>query len=175
MAKKYRRLTEEEKQYIRERAPHTTYVQVARELGVRAHAVDQWARRYGIRSNIDEVHRVRSEAAKRLASIRYDVNKKISASRRETYRKERLREKYGLDLHTSCNIRRIPTRIKRFRVNAHSSHRYIMQDCRFTDSDPYVLYYDENTRRYKNEELMSKRYHIRFEPIENYPEDKKSL
>lgn len=50
-----------------------------------------------------------------------------------------------------------------------------MQDCRFSDSDPYVMYYDENTRRYKNEELMSKRYHIRFEPIENYPEDKKSL
>lgn len=175
MTKKYRRFTEEEKQYIRERAPHTTYVQVAKELGICARAVNQWAQTHGVHSNIDEVRRARSKFAKSLALRKNDINQKISASRREMYRKERLREKYGLNPHTSCNIRRIPTRIKRFRENAHRLHEYIMQDCRFTDSDPYVLYYDENTRRYKNEELISKRHHIRFEPIENYPEDKKSL
>lgn len=175
MAKKYRRFTEEEKRYIRERAPHTTYAQVARELGVRANAVSLWARMHGVRSNIDEVRRAQSEFAKSLALKRNDINKKISATMKETFRKERLRDKYGLDLHTSCNIRRIPTKTRCFRANAHSLHEYIMQDCRFTDSDPYVLYYDENTRRYKNEEMISKRHHIRFEPIENYPEDKKSL
>lgn len=175
MAKKCRRFTEEEKQYIRERAPHTTYAQVARELGVRAHAVTQWARMHGVRNDINEVRRAQLEFAKSLALRRNDINKKISATMKETFRKERLRDKYGLDLHTSRIICGMPTKIRCFRTRSHILYGYIMQNCRLADSDPYVMYYDENTRRYKNEELMSKRYYIRFEPIENYPEDKKSL
>ncbi len=164
------RFTEYEKQYIRDHAPHSTYAQVARELGLVDTSVGNWARTHGVPYSIDVVKANRVEGLHRMHSnpeSKRSHYEKVSKSRKETFRKERMRDKYGLTRHTNVKVGSIPRHIEDFRWRSKFRRGYIYTDCRCTDSDPYVLYYDDNTRRYKNEEELAQRHHVRIEPIEN--------
>ncbi len=167
------RITEQEQQYIRDHAPHSTYAQVARELGLKHNSVAWWARMHGVPYNEDAVRAALVASARSSAADQEKSQKKyrkMSCIRKEMYRKERMRDKYGLTRQTNLKLCSIPAYIVDFRWRSKCRNGYILQDCRPADSDPYVIYYDENTLRYKNEARMAERYHVRFEPIEHYPE-----
>ena len=88
--RKYKRLTDEEKAYIREHLLQSTYAQVARELDRRRNTVEEFAHKNGIKH---------SEAAARLASsanLRKQSSrdreariKKMSKTRKEIFARER--------------------------------------------------------------------------------------
>lgn len=162
--RKYNKLTDEEKTYIREHAPKSTYAQVARELNRRYATVVRFAHHNGTEN---------SKAAVRLACGAYIRNessrdrearfKKMAETRKEMLRKERRRVKWGLDQRTK--IRACATATKAVmvaRYNLKNQHNYVLEDCRAFNANPYAVYYDSQTKRSSNEAYYAVKYGFKF-------------
>lgn len=168
-----RRMTEQDKQYIRDNLPHSTMAAVARAIGFTVPAVDLFARKHGIHFSEEAVQKARREAHKNWGPDVHNEEwrRNISEMRKEIFRKERLRDKYGLERKTRCNVRRMPHAIRILRHNLLNYHRYIGEDCHSPESDPYVYYYDDQTRRTSREDVFARMHNMRFLPISEFPTD----
>ena len=166
--RKYKRLTEEEKAYIREHAPKSTYAQVARELGRRYNTVTYFARQNGTGH---------SEAAFRLACGAYIKNqssrdrearmKKMSETRKEMFARERRRAKWGMEQRTKLRAcAAAPHKVVIARYYLKNQHSYVLEDCRAFSASPYNVYYDSETKRSKNEAYYTEKYGFKFIPLD---------
>lgn len=162
--RKYARLTEEEKAYIREHLPHSTYAQVARELDRRYATVVDFAHRNGIEN---------SKAAVRLACGAHVRNesshdrearfKKMAETRKEMFRKERRRVKWGLEQRTKVRTCAAASKaVMTARYNLKNQHSYVLEECRAFNGNPYNIYYDSETRRSPNEAYFTEKYGFKF-------------
>lgn len=160
-------LTEEEKRHIREHLPHTTYKQIGTELGRNPDTVRFFAKANGISNNKEAAQEAIREGGSRGRENRpKDWRERLSKTRKEMFRKERLREAYGLSRKTIYKIDKYPRRLRNLRHNLKSVSKYKMQDCRHYDGDPYVAYYDSDTRRRKDEAYLAEKYGIKFLPLD---------
>lgn len=165
--RKYKRLTDEEKAYIREHLPRSTYAQVARELDRRRNTVAEFAHRNGIEH---------SEAAVRLACSAYIKNqssrdrearmKKMSETRKEMFAKECRRAKWGIAQQTKLRVcAAAPSKVMQARYNLERQHNYVLEDCRAFNASPYNIYYDSETKRTPNEAYYTEKYGFKFIPL----------
>lgn len=166
--RKYARLTEEEKAYIREHLPQSTYAQVARELGRQSTTVIWFARRNGIEHSKAAVRlacgaHLRNESSRDRAA-RF---KKIAETRKEMYRKERRRVKWGLERRTKINAcATAPNKVIVARHHLKSQRSYVLEDCRAFNGNPYNVYYDSETMRSPNEAYYTEKYGFKFIPLD---------
>ncbi len=161
------RITEEEDAYIREHLPHSTYTQVARDLGRHRDTVSDYAARHGIPYSKEAGRRAATEAFWLAWKIKGEsISKKISETRKEIFRKERMRIRWGLEQRTRCVVKPMPKRIRMARGELKRRRDYIVEDCHFFDSDPYVIYYDSKTRRTPNEDYFVQKYGFKFLPLD---------
>ena len=158
--RKYKRLTDEEKAYIREHLPQSTYAQVARELGRLSATVAWFDRKNGIGYSEAAVRSIRG------ANFRNENNrarearmKKMSETRKEMFAKERRRAKWGLAQRTKIRAcATAPSKVIIARSNLKIRHNYVLEDCRAFNAPPYNIYYDSETRRSKNEAYYTEKY-----------------
>lgn len=166
--KEYNKLTDEEKTYIREHAPKSTYAQVARELRRRYTAVAYYARQNEIEN---------SKAAVRLACSAYLGNessrdrearfKKMAETRKEMFRKERRRAKWGLEQRTKIRACAAASKaVLVARYNLKNQRNYVLEDCRAFNASPYNIYYDSDTKRSPNEAYYTEKYRFKFIPLD---------
>lgn len=162
------RITEEEGAYIREHLPHSTYTQVARDLGRHRNVVSYYAARHGIPYSKEAGRRAATEACSLAWRTKGEsISKKMSETKKEIFRKERMRFRWGLEQKTRYTVKPMPERIRMARRDLKRRRDYIMEDCHFFDSDPYVIYYDSQTRRTPNEDYFAEKYGFKFLPLDD--------
>lgn len=166
--RKYARLTDEEKAYIRKHLPQSTYAQVARDLDQRYATVVHFAHHNGIENSKAAVRsacgaHIRSESS-RDREARF---KKMAETRKETFRKERLRAKWGLGQKTKIRACAAASKaVMVARYNLKNQHNYVLEDCRAFDANPYNVYYDSETKRTPNEAYYAEKYGFKFIPLD---------
>lgn len=165
--RKYNKLTQEEKAYIREHAPKSTYAQVARELGRLPATVIYFAHRNGIEFSKDAFRSAlganfRSESSRdREARFR-----KLSQTRKNIIAKERRRVRWGLEQQTKIKACAMPRDVRVCRYNLRARCDYVLENCRILGNDPYAIYYDSETRRSPNEAYFTEKYGFKFIPLD---------
>lgn len=162
------RITEEEGAYIREHLPHSTHIQVAKDLGRHRNTVSYYAACHGIPYSKEAGRRAAAEACSLARKTKGEsISKKISETKKEIFRKERMRVRWGLEQKTKYTVKPMPKRIQTARKGLKRRRDYIIEDCHFFDSDPYVIYYDSKTRRTPNEDYFAKEYGFKFLPLDD--------
>ncbi len=167
MRRHLRRLTDEEKAYILEHLPHSTYTQVGVDLGRNISTVRLFAVANGISYNKDVAHRRCSENAKRLWQTRREsLRAALSKSVREMIRKERMRENWGLERKTKFVFKRMAGRQSYVKSYLKRNYDYLVHSGNKPDVDPLVLYYDSETKRTPNEAYFAEKYGFTFLPLD---------
>ncbi len=95
-----------------------------------------------------------------------DWRGQISKTRKELFRKERMRERWCVEPKTRVKARAMPPKLRSLRKLLRRRQNYHTENCNFYDSDPYVFYYDSTTKRRKDEAELIQKYGVRFEPLE---------
>lgn len=158
--------SEKEKAYIHEHLPRSTCAQVARELGRGKSGVAKYAKRNGIHYDQGKVEQIKAGDIKPEKRGK-EWRKKISESRKEIFRKERMRLKWGLAQRTRLSIDRMPRKTKDVRLQLKYRCDYVLEDIRHSqNANPYNIYYDSETRRSPNEAYFAEKYGFKFIPLD---------
>lgn len=165
--RKYNKLTDEEKAYIREHLPQSTYAQVARELDRRHATVAYFAHQNGIENSKAAVRSACGEHLRSESSRDREARfAKMAETRKNIIAKERRRVKWGLEQRTKIKACAMPRDVRVVRYNLRARCDYVLENCRVIGGDPYNIYYDSETRRSPNEAYFAEKYGFKFTPLD---------
>lgn len=161
--------------YVIEHYADASTVEIAKSLSLTRSAIDSIARKYGLKHSDEQIRRAK-ERQRELFKKNRDlyVEKRVKAWKL-TRRMDELRLLSGERQRSRMNISLVPERIKVAMYRLRYRRGYIK-----CETDPYLLYYDENTRRTTlrrngwTEEKYEKKYKIKFKELpkdEEYDED----
>lgn len=157
--------SDKEKAYIRKHLPQSTCAQVARDLGREKSGIAKYAKRNGIPYDQRKVEQIRAGDLKPENRSK-EWREKISKSRKEIFRKERMRLKWGLPQRTRLSVDRMPRMTKDVRLQLKYRCDYVLEDLRHSqNADPYAVYYDSETKRSKKEAYFTEKYGFKFIPL----------
>lgn len=122
--------------------------------------IDHWARRLGVRSTEEKQRRIDFKRAEHLHCVPDKHTDIIAKKMHEHYKREYRRVNAGLPQKTRLRLKSLPRRTQMAKGNLMGRHKYI------PTTVPLLLWYDERTRRTKNEDYFTEKYGIRFAPSE---------
>lgn len=159
--RKIKDLTDEQRQWIADHFPTMVNREVAEHIGLTPRAIERFAARNGITKDPEWLLQYRRRlAAKGNQSLTAEHYKRISATRRETYRKERARVLYGMKQQTRMKVS----------FTSQQKHEYLFRMRRKgyieVEGDRSRLYYDDSTKRSKRSEGTAAKHFIKILPIE---------
>lgn len=123
-------------------------------------AIRGCAVRLGVKSTKEKLERIREKRVASVKNMPAETRKRIGEHTRNIYRIERMRVCAGLPQKTRYRLAKLTKRAQMAKNNLTSRRKYV------PTTVPDLLWYDENTRRSKDEGYYTKKYGLRFAPAE---------
>ena len=144
---------------VRRYYPTMTAKEISARFGYSKTRVNTWAKRLGVRHTPETEQRIKTESMARLAEARAQMDYKAAHDKwRRKRRYDELRVMSGLRPLTKFRMKAIQRKAYKAKWTLCRRHGYME-----AEGAPYLLLYDDTTRRSKNESYYIKKYGLKFE------------
>ena len=144
---------------VRAYYPTMTAPEICARFGYSKTRVNMWARRLGVKHSAETEERIRQENMARLVEAKKHIDYKAMGERLKRKRRyDELRVMSGLRPLTKFRMRAIQPKAYKAKWSLCRRQGYME-----AEGAPYLLLYDDTTRRSKNESYYTKKYGIKFE------------
>lgn len=139
---------------------------IAEVCGTSGSTVGRIGKAHGLKKSDEHLAKIRKALVMSVTERFHndEARQKVSATRRKLFRMERWRVNNGTPQKTRLRMKSMPTKAYQAKWSLMRRHGYI------ETTDPYTLFYDENTRR-MNEAYYEEKYHLRFTEYTGEEED----